>query len=130
VGFFSTVTWSPWIHSTNENGPVPTGMRAESPASIAFLLTIQPSLITLMRNGPNEYLRWKTTWVGLVTSTDSIESNSAADVAAVAGSRIRSKVYLTSSAVNFSPLWKVALSTRSKTQVVGSVCSHFVARTP
>ena len=42
-------------------------------------------------------------------------------------SRIRSKVYLTSAAVNFSPLWNVALSTRSNTHVVGVFCVHLVA---
>ena len=34
--------WSPCTHSTNLNGPVPTGLRAGSPLSIAFLLTIWP----------------------------------------------------------------------------------------
>ena len=36
----------------------------------------------------------------------------------------------TSSAVNASPFWKVALSTRSNTHVFSSVCSHLVASTP
>ena len=38
----SSVMWSPCTHSTNVNGPVPTGLRAGSPLSIAFLLTIWP----------------------------------------------------------------------------------------
>ena len=41
---------------------------------------------------------------------------------------MRSKVYFTSALVNGSPLWKYALSTRSKVQVWGSVCVQAVAR--
>jgi hypothetical protein len=60
----------------------------------------------------------------------SIASYSGAYPLAVSGFRIRSNVYFTSAEVNFSPLWKVALSTRSNVHVVGSFCVHLVARTP
>ena len=43
---------------------------------------------------------------------------------------MRSNVYFTSSAVNVSPLWNVALSTRLNVQVVSSSAFQSVASTP
>src|SRR5580704_15818573 len=120
--------WSPCTHSTKEKGPVPTGLRAGSPPSIALRFTISPLVARLVRNGPKGDLRWKTATCGSVSSTDAICEYSPAYALAVLGSRIRSNVYLTSDEVNFSPLWKAALSARLNFQVVGSTCVHDRAR--
>src|ERR1700704_6219054 len=98
--------WSPWTHSVNLNGPVPTGLRTGSDDSTAFLLTIQVAA-RLVSNGPKGVLRWKTVRVGLATSMLSRAAYWTAWGLAVLGSLMRSNEYLTSSAVNFSPLWNV-----------------------
>jgi 2-methylcitrate dehydratase PrpD len=84
----------------------------------------------LVRIGPKGRARWKSARVGLATSTAARAANWAAAGLAAFGSLIRSKEYFTSSAVNFSPLWNVTLSSRSKTQVHGSGDVHDFARTP
>ena len=68
-----------------------------------------------------------TTWVGLGVPMDLMAENSGAYALAVFGSAMRSKVYLTSALVNFSPLWNTASSTRSNVHEVGVVAVHFVA---
>ena len=60
--------WSPCFHSTNWNGPVPTGLRSEPLASIERLFTISPLFARFVRNGPNGVDRWNVTRVGEFTS--------------------------------------------------------------
>src|ERR1700730_9993165 len=100
AGYFSSVTWSPWTHSTNSNGPVLTGLRAGSAASPALRLTIHVAA-RLVKNGPNEFFRWKIARVGLATSTLSSAVYWTATGLAVLGSVMRSNEYLASSAGDF-----------------------------
>ncbi len=71
---------------------MPTGLRSEPDASIAFLLTICPLLAMLVRKGANDVCRWKTACVGLAASTLDTAENSEAYPLAVSGSAIRLKL--------------------------------------
>ena len=97
---------------------------------MAFLFTISPLFARFVRNGPNGVFRWKTTWCAFTTSMRPIASYSGAYPLAVFGARIRSNVYLTSWAPNFSPLWKSTFGFRSNTHVFGFCwCQLFASTT-
>ena len=58
----SSVMWSSFTHSTNLNGPVPTGKSLGSFSLIAFSLTISLACDRLARNEPKGLFRWNFTW--------------------------------------------------------------------
>ena len=116
--------WSSLTHSVNLYGRVPTGFSLGSAELTAFSLTMSPIAASVARTAPYGCERWKRTRCGSRTSV-SFQADTKMPFAC---SGRRSKVNLTSFAVKGSPLWKTALSTSSRVQVLSSSCVHFDAR--
>ena len=120
----SSVMWSSFTHSTNRYGPVPIGNSFGSFSASAFSLTISVACDSIANSGPNGRLRLKRTWCAPTASTPSTGEKNTRIGSLFLASSSRLKVKATSLAVNGSPLWKVALSTRSKTHVFSPSCFH------
>ena len=118
----SSVTWSSFTHSTNLNGPVPMGKSFGSFSARAFSLTTSVADASMANSGPNGRARWKRAWYCPTASTPSTGEKNTRIGSLFLVSRMRANVKATSLAVNGSPLWKVALSTRSKSQVLSLSC--------
>ena len=79
-------------------------------------------------SGPNGWLRWKRTWYWPTASTPSTGVKKTRMGSLFLASSRRVNVKTTSLAVKGSPLWKTALSTRSKSQVLSFSCFQDFAR--
>ena len=127
---FLSVMWSSLIHSTNLNGPHPTGFRAKSSpaASAALVETIIPARsVSRLSSGEDGPFRLNLTVRSSTTSTDAMSSSSPlrSDFGWLF---IRSTFALTEAALNGSPSWYLTPDWSLKTTVFGSGCSHDFAR--
>jgi hypothetical protein len=95
---------------------VPIGKSFGSFSASAFSLTISVACDSIAKSGPNGRLRLKRTWCEPIASTPSTGEKNTRIGSLFLASSSRLNVKATSLAVNGSPLWKTALSTRSKTQ--------------
>ena len=108
----------------NLYGPEPTGCSFGSFALMAFSLTMSPKAASAPIRPPQFGFVMIRTDVSFTTSTPLSGVKKIAFAADSVLSKRRSKVYFTSAPVNFSPLWKKALSTRLNSQVVSLSCFH------
>jgi hypothetical protein len=113
-------TWLSLTHSTNWNGPVPTGFRAKSSLnfSTAVFDTIMPARsVNTLRNGVNGELSEISTVYGSTTFTSLTGAISLRRGEASAGSRMRSKFHFTISALKSEPSWNFTPRRSLKTYV-------------
>ena len=106
---------------------MPIGQSLGSFWARAFSLTTSVAWERTARKAPKARLRWKRAWVGETASTPSTGVKKTRIGSLFFASRIRVKVKTTSLAVSGSPLWKTALSTRSKSHVRSFSCFHALA---
>ena len=103
---------------------MPIGKSLGSFSASAFSLTISVACDSIASSGPNGRLRLTRTWYAPTASTPSTGEKNTRIGSLFLASSSRLNVKATSFAVNGSPLWKVALSTRSKTQAFSPSCFH------
>src|SRR5258708_12477700 len=96
----------------------------------AFSLTISVACDSIAKRGPNGRLRVKRTWCEPIASTPSTGEKNTRIGSLFLASSSRLNVKATSLAVNGSPLWKTALSTRSKTHALSPSAFQHLATPP
>src|SRR3990167_5444283 len=116
--------WSPRTHSTNLNGPVPTGWRVRSFPHFWWAAGLTRAVALwarLFRKKAKGTFRVKRTVDSSTTSTDLMMGVWRLALRGFSGPRKRSKLYFTASALNGVPSWNLTPFRSLKVQVSASL---------